>query len=327
MGLESPIENNKTIFSTVRVHRSIRTTLFTILSGSLIAAIVVIGFIIEDWHSFGEKLGFFIVGTIGAIFANTTGAGGGVVFVPLFDRLGLNDEQIISTSFGIQCFGMTAGALGWSLHYRTLRQTGRSTIGGTKIAGQKTASPKTESQSVWNGFLPIVLFGSCLSIMGLWAVQTLNISAPAELSAMFKPFSLALGIAILISLPLVHQGAQRQKIGVLDLGILGVLTMAGGMITAWLSVGVGEIVAFYLILRRYDVYMAIATAVVISAATVWSAAPFHLTGSQALWSIIFYSGPGALVGGLAAKFIARKLPPRGLKLFFAIWLVVIGVAG
>ena len=57
--------------------------------------------------------------------------------------------------------------------------------------------------------------------------------------------------------------------------------------TAWLSVGVGEFVAFYLILRRYDVTLAVAIAVVISAATVWSAAPQHfLIDPRAAWGVV-----------------------------------------
>ncbi|MBX2849776.1 MAG: TSUP family transporter, partial [Acidiferrobacterales bacterium] len=56
---------------------------------------------------------FFILALFGAIVANATGAGGGVVFVPAFSILGIADQSIIATSFAIQCFGMTAGMIAW----------------------------------------------------------------------------------------------------------------------------------------------------------------------------------------------------------------------
>ena len=52
---------------------------------------------------------FVLLGLAGAIFANSTGAGGGVIFVPIFNQLQLSSDQIVATSFAIQCFGMVAG--------------------------------------------------------------------------------------------------------------------------------------------------------------------------------------------------------------------------
>ena len=57
---------------------------------------------------------FSVLGVIGAIFANATGAGGGVVFVPFFNYLSFSAQSVVATSFAIQCCGMTAGALTWA---------------------------------------------------------------------------------------------------------------------------------------------------------------------------------------------------------------------
>ena len=60
------------------------------------------------------------VGTLGAIIANTSGTGGGVVFVPVFNALrehgimALDPLHVVAASMGIQSFGMTMGALRWS---------------------------------------------------------------------------------------------------------------------------------------------------------------------------------------------------------------------
>jgi uncharacterized membrane protein YfcA len=113
----------------------------------------------------------------------------------------------------------------------------------------------------------------------------------------------------------------------LDLLMLAGIAYAGGMITAWLSVGVGELVAFYLILRRFDVTMAVATAVVISALTVWSATPEHFWFNQQVnWQVLGLAGPGALIGGVVARQLVGLLSAKRLKVFFGVWLLIIGIA-
>lgn len=60
------------------------------------------------------------VGIIGAIIANTSGTGGGVVFVPVFNALrelgvmSLSPLVVVGVSMGIQSFGMTMGSLRWT---------------------------------------------------------------------------------------------------------------------------------------------------------------------------------------------------------------------
>ena len=66
-----------------------------------------------------KEFGLFSgLGVIGAIFANATGAGGGVVFVPFFNYLSFSPQSVVATSFAIQCCGMTAGALTWAHYYK-----------------------------------------------------------------------------------------------------------------------------------------------------------------------------------------------------------------
>ncbi len=65
-----------------------------------------------------EYAPFSLLGLLGAIFANATGAGGGVVFIPAFQQLGVSEAQSVATSFAIQCFGMTMGSIVWLKHAR-----------------------------------------------------------------------------------------------------------------------------------------------------------------------------------------------------------------
>jgi uncharacterized membrane protein YfcA len=245
-----------------------------------------------------------LIGIIGAIFANSTGAGGGVVFVPLFHHLGLGDGQAIATSFSIQSFGMTSGALAWTLYYLRHRQT-----------------------LEWDAFLTSLAIAVPSSIAGLWIVSGMAIAAPASLSLSFSVFSLLLGTAIL-SLSIGERVRLRYHLRPGDQAALVLVAAVGGAVTAWLSVGVGEFLAFYLIARRYDVTEAVAIAVVVSAVTVWIAAPIHLfsDSSEAVWTIAAWAGPGAIAGAVIARALALRLGALRLKRFFGSWLMLIGIA-
>lgn len=250
-----------------------------------------------------SPLASLLVGIIGAIFANSTGAGGGVVFVPLFQNLGLGDGQAVATSFAIQSFGMTSGAVVWTLYYLRNRDA-----------------------LEWDAFLTALAIVIPCSIAGLWAITASGIAAPAGLGLSFAVFSLLLGTAIL-SISVSERVRLRHHLRPVDRFVLVLVATIGGAVTAWLSVGVGEFVAFYLIARRYDVTEAVGVAVVVSAVTVWSAAPLHLVGdhSEAVWPIAAWAGPGAVAGAVIARALALRLGALRLKRFFGGWLVLIGI--
>jgi uncharacterized membrane protein YfcA len=101
----------------------------------------------------------------------------------------------------------------------------------------------------------------------------------------------------------------------------------GGGITAWLSIGVGELVAVYLIIRGFNVTFSIACAVILSAFTVWGGIVFHLLITNAVyWPVVLFAGIGAIIGGMLAKKLVLFFSPKSLKLFFAAWVFVLGVS-
>ena len=260
----------------------------------------------DSLEMFGDYARFALLGVTGAIFANSTGAGGGVVFIPMFNQLGFSEAQSVATSFAIQCFGMTAGACTWVLHYRN---------------GQKELQ-------LWRSFIPLIALASVFSITGIWTVYGLGFSAPASLHVSFSVFSVLLGLCILITVYRYQRGRERSRLGRMDIIALVIISYVGGGITAWLSVGVGELVAIYLILRRFDVTLAVAVAVVVTALTVWAAAPMHFViNPQAYWQVVLFAGPGAVIGGIIAKTLVSYLSARKLKIFFAFWLLVMGASG
>jgi uncharacterized membrane protein YfcA len=249
---------------------------------------------------------FTLLGICGAIFANATGAGGGVIFILAFSALGFSPEEAISTSFLIQCFGMTAGALTWCHHY--LKQH--------------------HHNKTWHGFSTMIICCSISSIAGLWCSKIMHINAPASLHISFSLFSIILGCIIIInSLKKTNNDVttQFESKPLFDCVLLCCIGFIGGIITAWLSVGVGEIAVIYLMLRGYCTKLSIAVGVVVSAVTVWSATPITLgQDSLANFEVLLFAGPGALIGGLLAKRVALFFSVVKLKLFFAVWIILTG---
>ena len=246
---------------------------------------------------------FSFLGTLGAIFANATGAGGGVVFIPMFTKLNFTENQAVATSFAIQCFGMTAGAFTWWHHYQT---------------------EKTDLR-LWQGFKRIICVTTIASIIGLSYVFHYQFNSPASLHVSFSWFSLMLGFFIILTIYLLKPNRERSQLYFIDYIVLIVIGLFGGAVTAWLSVGVGELLVIYLLLRHFDISMAVAAAVIVSAFTVWTA--IMQVNSDVYWQVIMFAGPGAVLGGIFAKTLVTHLSATKLKLFFACWLLVSGAVG
>lgn len=256
--------------------------------------------------------GFTALGVVGAVFANATGAGGGVVFVPFFNQLALSSETIVATSFAIQCCGMTAGAIAWFAHYRSLGQSPQSTQWQSMPKGLVVSIPA--------------------SLIGIWfaqfALSEYTQQVQLGLHFYFGIFSILLAMAIFASIPLMKRDVFKTHMSMVDTFALLFIGFFGGIITAWLSVGVGELVAVYMILRGFSISFAIALAVILSAFSVHGAIYYHLFVSQAVyWQIVIFAGAGAIVGGTIAKYVVLYFSPVKLKVFFASWVLIMGLAG
>jgi uncharacterized membrane protein YfcA len=257
-------------------------------------------------NAFHELIDFWLfslLGVAGAIFANSTGAGGGVIFIPMFAQLNFSESQAIATSIAIQCFGMTAGSVTWYHHYHNEKRDLR----------------------LWQGFKRIIAVTTIASIIALISVLYWQVASPASLHISFSWFSLLLGLFIILTIYLLKPHRERSQISYVDYLALISIGLFGGAITAWLSVGVGELLVIYLILRRFDINMAVAAAVVVSALSVWAAIAF--VSEQAYWQVVVFAGPGAVLGGIFAKTLVTHLSATRLKLFFSVWLLISGSVG
>lgn len=247
-----------------------------------------------------EYIYFTFLGIVGAIFANSTGAGGGVVFIPMFSQLNFTEQQAVATSFAIQCFGMTAGSVTWWLHYK---------------------KEKTELR-LWQHFKAIIIVTALASIIGLKSVLYFNINPPATLHISFSWFSLLLGFFIIVVIYLRQPHRERSQLVLVDYIAMISIGVFGGAITGWLSVGVGELLVIYLLLRHFDMSMAVSAAVIVSAITVWVG--ISQFSNEVYWQVVLFAGPGAVLGGIFAKTLVTHLSATKLKLFFAFWLLVSG---
>lgn len=255
---------------------------------------------------------FFLLALFGAVVANSTGAGGGVVFVPAFNMLGLTPESIIATSFGIQCFGMTAGTLAWHRHARQQQ--------------------RKDEVLVWHSYWRHICWFAVPSMIGVLLGQyVFSPESPAEVKTLFKWFSIAFGLSIFATTFYIinYQGLRSKVVmatPVFKLAFI-LIGLVGGVITAWLSIGVGELIAVLLILMRYPVRMAVGVAVSVSAISVWVGAQkyFWLEPTMNL-DVLLFAGPAALIGGTVAKRVVAFFSPVQLKLFIASWILISALA-
>jgi uncharacterized membrane protein YfcA len=64
-----------------------------------------------------------------------------------------------------------------------------------------------------------------------------------------------------------------------------------------------------------------------SAVAVLSAATYHLfVVPGVVWQVLLFAAPAALCGGYAARLLAVRMGAGRLKIFFATWILVTGLA-
>ena len=247
---------------------------------------------------------FFLLGITGAIVANSTGTGGGVVFIPFFDLIRISPASALATSVLIQCFGMTIGGLSWLLVARA----------------ESTAPRWRHLPSVLGVAVPPAALGM---VVGLISTPP---GAPA-LRLVFELFSIAVGLAIfVVTLRTASSHAEPSVLTRADRCMIALVALVGGGVTALISVGVGELLALVLIFRRHSPLVAVAAGVCVSSTTCLAGAPLLIAGGQAELGVLLFAAPAAMIGGSIAHALAAWLGPRRLKLFFSGWVMASGVA-
>ncbi len=248
------------------------------------------------------------IGLLGATIANTSGTGGGVVFVPVFNILrsagvmDLNPTQVVAASFCIQCFGMTMGALRWT----------------TGLYREPVAQRASSVSDYWK-VIVVVLLGSLPAML---ATQRLAHFNPHDVLLAFKCFSIVLGTMVIVTTWTVNRTRPPlPHVAPVDLIVLAGIGLVGGFVTALFSVGVGEMVALYLFIRHYPIVLCTGTAVTISSISVLAGAPFHILAGNVVWEVVVLAVPGAALGGFIARSVAMWLGANRLKTVDGLWIV------
>ena len=247
------------------------------------------------------------VGLLGATIANTSGTGGGVVFVPVFSILrsagimSLNPTQVVAASFLIQCFGMTMGALRWSTGlYRD------------------TSAVRTRPVDYWS-VVGVVVAGALPAML---ATQRLARFDPHDVLLAFKCFSIVLGVVVIVTTWTVNrERPPLARLNPWDLAALAVIGVIGGFVTSLFSVGVGEMVALFLFIRHYPIALCTGAAVTISSLSVLAGAPFHILNGNVVWEVVSLAVLGATLGGYLARPLALWLGANRLKTVDGCWIV------
>jgi uncharacterized membrane protein YfcA len=287
-------------------HSSIRISFY----GMAVIVLVAMFFWQFEVSDIGSLIGdywyFFMIGVFAATVANSTGAGGGIIFLPAFIMLGLTLPEALGTSFAIQCFGMTSGTLTW------------------------LALARIESHGVdhsWEQLNTMLLLTVPASAVGLLSAQQLMPHPPFDVHHLFSGFSISIGIIMLYRL-MHHYRADEFHSPTLtgpNKLLIIVSCFVGGMITWWLSVGVGEILAIVLLMLGYNIRFAVTIAVTVSAVTVWLALPYYLIlGDTIDYKILLFAGPAALIGGFIARHLAIAISALRLKILLSLWIILSG---
>lgn len=249
---------------------------------------------------------FLILGLIGAIVANSTGAGGGIVFIPAFTALGVSGLSALGTSLAIQCFGMTAGALSWlyAMHKGCFGQ-----------------------RSVLLLSLKLIAISGIASVIGMLIAQYILPTPSWPIGTLFKYFSIAFGLALLaVVLKRRSSDSSHQRVRRRDLPLIVLVSFGGGIITSWLSIGAGEWLAILLFLLGYPAMVVVCVAVCISSLVVLSGIPYHIFITESVeWYIVLFAAPAAIIGGTIARYLSNWLGPLRLKLFFSLWVLGSGL--
>jgi uncharacterized membrane protein YfcA len=226
-----------------------------------------------------------VVGFIGAIIGNITAVGGGLIFIPVMIFVcHVPPVQALKLAILSQVFGMTSGAIGW-FH--------RGKIQPSLLAAA----------------IPGLLIGSTIS--------TLVIHPSAMLvKGIFGPVSIMIGV---IALVMLGKTGSKDSIPSKALVPLVLVSMVGGLITGWVAIGEGEIVAAFLMLV-YGLHSerSIGLGVALLSINSIYLAILHTCFMGGLpWEMGAFTGLGCVFGARLGPYVAQWISQKTLKVCFA----------
>ncbi len=239
---------------------------------------------------------FIPLGFCGAILGNISAVGGGIVFIPAIIFLfQLPAVTALKIALASQSWGMTSGAVGWM---------------------QKRVVPLRALKLT----VPGLLLGSTVSSLVIHPSALL-------VKLLFGPVSILLGVLTLVLSKRAGNSNAAADIPANAALPLVVIAFIGGLITGWIAIGEGELVAALLMLfYGVNVAACIGLGVVllsINSIFLTLLHQFFLGGIP--WSIAAFTGLGCVFGARLAPYLSRRSNPIVLKTIFAIIAICDGV--
>lgn len=238
---------------------------------------------------------FILVGFLGAVIGNITALGGGLVFIPVL-IFGYHVPPLLALKTAIisQAFGMSSGALAWR---------------------QSTAIPG----HILPWAIPGLVLGATLSSLVFHPSAYL-------VKGLFGPVSITLGCLLLLTVlrskkVMVESWDSKVKCFVVFSSLLG------GLITGWVAIGEGELVAAMLMLFfGYTSHRAISLGVCLLAiCSIYLGTIHAFVLGGVPWEIAAFTLLGCVFGARMAPICARYLKPRALKVVFAVVAILDGI--
>jgi len=248
----------------------------------------------QPWEALSKGYIFILVGFLGAVIGNMTAIGGGLVFIPVLIFIYQVPAVLaLKTSIITQAFGMTSGAIAWS----------------------------RQKPIAWNivfWAIPGMLIGSSISSLIIHP-------SPALVKGMFGPVSISLGIMLFLT---TLQSKERTRNWGAGAKIATVLaSLLGGILTGWVAIGEGEMLAATLMLLfGFSAAEAITLGVVLLSLNSIYLALLHTTIIGGVsWEIASFTVLGCVYGAQVAPYLARKFNSHYLKRIFAVVAILDGL--
>jgi uncharacterized membrane protein YfcA len=236
-----------------------------------------------------------LVGFGASVIANISAIGGGIVFIPAMMFIyGLPPVLALKVALGTQSIGLVIGSVSWL-------RTGLVPVRGLQFA------------------IPGLLIGSTISSLVIHANALL-------IKGMFGPVSILLGCLALLSLR-QRSNAEMDDIPDSTRWPLFLVSIVGGLITGWVSIGEGEVIAALLMLAYgVSAKRSIALGVVLLAINSMYLTVNHLLFLGGIpWNIAIFTLGGAIYGAWMTPTLSRWLSVRVMKIIFANIAILDGI--
>lgn len=227
---------------------------------------------------FGEKIYLLLVAFVAAAVANATAIGGGFLFMPLFIyAYQLAPPLALKLSISTQAFGMTSGALSWGRNY-------------------------IDKQAF--------ILASISSVLGVWYATYYWVVPAKFIKPLFAFMSLGVFLVLIIEMRIKSAGQQKKANFFVNIKscLFLVSVFLGGLITGWTAIGVGEVVALYLLFfYRLRLEVAIGTGVAVLAVSSIAGFIFHADLGNIPLEFLIFTVPGVLLGGHFGVKVAKLI--------------------